>query len=50
MLFIWFLVGFAVGLAAGIAGTYMYLDNKFEKTVKDVLIDVAEQLARFADE
>lgn len=46
MLFIWFLVG----LAAGIAGTYMYLDNKFEKTVKDVLNDVAEQLAQFADE
>lgn len=50
MLFIWFLVGLAVGLAAGIAGTYMYLDNKFEKTVKDVLKDVTEQLARFADE
>lgn len=50
MLFIWFLVGLAVGLVAGIAGTYMYLDNKFEKTVKDVLNDVAEQLARFADE
>lgn len=50
MLFIWFLVGLAVGLAAGIAGTYMYLDNKFEKTVKDGLKDVAEQLARFADE
>lgn len=50
MLFIWFLAGLAVGLAAGIAGMYMYLDNKFEKTVKDVLNDVAEQLARFADE
>lgn len=50
MLFIWLLVGLAVGLAAGIVGTYMYLDNKFEKTVKDVLNDVAEQLARFADE
>ena len=50
MLFIWFLVGFAVGLAAGIAGTYVYLDNKFEETVKDVLNDVTEQLAQFADE
>ena len=50
MLFIWFLAGLAVGLAAGITGTYMYLDNKFEKTVKDVLNDVAEQLAQFADE
>lgn len=50
MLFIWFLAVFAVGLTAGIAGTYMYLDNKFEKTVKDVLNDVAEQLAQFADE
>lgn len=50
MLFIWFLVGLAVGLAAGITSTYMYLDNKFEKTVKDVLNDVAEQLAQFADE
>lgn len=50
MLIIWFLVGLAVGLPAGIAGTYMYLDNKFEKTVKDVFNDVAEQLAQFADE
>lgn len=50
MLIIWFLVGLAVGLAAGIAGTYMYLDNKFEKTVEDVLNDVTEQLAQFADE
>lgn len=50
MLFIWFLAGLVVGLTAGIAGTYMYLDNKFEKTVKDVLNDVAEQLAQFADE
>lgn len=46
MLIIWFLVG----LAVGIAGTYKYLDNKFERTVKDVLDDVAEQLAQFADE
>lgn len=50
MLFIWFLVGLVVGLTAGIAGTYMYLDNKFEKAVKEMLNDVAEQLARFADE
>lgn len=50
MLFIWFLVGLAVGLTAGIAGTYMYLDNKFEKTVKEVLGGIQEQLARFADE
>lgn len=50
MLIAWFLVGLAAGLIAGIAGTYTYLDNKFEKTVKDVLNDVAEQLAQFADE
>ena len=50
MLFAWFLVGLAAGLIAGVVGTYVYLDNKFEKTVKDVLNDVAEQLARFADE
>ena len=50
MLIAWFLVGLAAGLVAGIAGTYRYLDNKFEKTVKDVLNDVAEQLAQFADE
>lgn len=50
MLFIWFLVGLAAGLIAGVAGTYVYLDNKFENTVKDVLNDVAEQLAQFADE
>lgn len=50
MLFIWFLVGLAVGLAAGIAGTYMYLDNKFEKAVKEVLGGIQDELARFADE
>nr|DAK83300.1 MAG TPA: Bacterial virulence factor hemolysin [Caudoviricetes sp.] len=50
MLFVWMLLSVCVGLTAGIAGTYMYLDNKFEKTVKDVLNDAAEQLAQFADE
>lgn len=50
MLFIWFLVGLAVGLVAGIAGTYMYLDNKFEKAVKEMLDGIKDELARFADE
>lgn len=50
MLFIWFLVGLVVGLTAGIAGTYMYLDNKFEKAVKEMLDDIKDELARFADE
>ena len=50
MLIAWFLVGLAVGLAAGIAGTYMYLDNKFEKAVKEVLGGIQDELARFADE
>lgn len=50
MLFIWFLVVLAVGLVAGIAGTYMYLDNKFEKAVKEMLDGIKDELARFADE
>ena len=50
MLFVWMLLSVCVGAMLGAAGTYMYLDNKFEKTVKDVLNDVAEQLAQFADE
>ena len=50
MLFVWFLVGLAAGLVAGVAGTYAYLDNKFEKTVKGVLNEFAKQLSQFADE
>ncbi len=50
MLFIWFLVGLAVGLVAGVAGTYVYLDKKFQKSVEEVLNEFSERLARFADE
>nr|DAX43890.1 MAG TPA: YtxH-like protein [Caudoviricetes sp.] len=50
MLFVWMLLSVCVGAMLGAVGTYMYLDNKFEKTVKGVLNDVAEQLAQFADE
>lgn len=50
MLFIWFLAGLVVGSAAGIVGTYMYLDNKFEKAVKEMLDGIKDELARFADE
>lgn len=50
MLFVWMLLSVCVGAMLGVMGTYMYLDNKFENTVKDVLNDVAEQLSQFADE
>lgn len=50
MLLMWMLLSVCVGAMLGVVGTYMYLDNKFENTVKDVLNDVAEQLAQFADE
>ena len=50
MLFIWFLAGLVVGLTAGIAGTYVYLDNKFQKAVKEVLGGIQDELAQFADE
>lgn len=50
MLFAWFLVGLAAGLVVGVAGTYMYLDNKFQKAVKEVLNEFSERLAQFADE
>ena len=49
MLFVWMLLSVCVGAMLGVVGTYMYLDNKFENTVKDVLNDVAEQLTQFAD-
>ena len=50
MLFAWFLVGLAAGLVVGVAGTYMYLDKKFQKAVKEVLGGIQDELARFADE
>lgn len=50
MLIAWFLVGLAAGLIAGAACTYVYLDNKFQKAVKEVLDGIRDELARFADE
>ena len=50
MLFAWFLVGLAAGLVVGVAGTYMYLDKKFQKSVEEVLNEFSEQLAQFTDE
>lgn len=50
MLIAWFLVGLTAGLVAGAACTYTYLDNKFQKAVKEVLNEFSERLARFADE
>lgn len=50
MLIAWFLVGLATGLVVGVAGTYMYLDKKFQKSVEEVLNEFSEQLAQFADE
>lgn len=50
MLIAWFLVGLAAGLIAGVVGTYVYLDNKFQKSVEEVLNEFSERIAQFADE
>lgn len=43
-------IGLIVGLIAGVVVTYVYLDNKFQKSVEGVLNEFDEQLAQFADE
>lgn len=45
-----FSIGLIVGLIAGAVGTYVYLDNKFQKAVEGVLNDFTERLSQFADE
>ena len=45
-----FAIGLIVGLIVGVAVTYVYLDNKFQKSVEEVLNEFDEQLAQFADE
>lgn len=50
MLFAWFLVGLATGLVAGVAGTYVYLDKKFQKSVEGVINEFTVRLSQFADE
>ena len=45
-----FAIGITVGLIVGTIGTYVYLDNKFQKAVEGVLDDFAERLAQLADE
>ena len=45
-----FAIGLIVGLIAGVAAMYVYLDHKFQKSVKEVLNEFDEQLAQFADE
>lgn len=45
-----FAIGLIVGLIAGAASTYVYLDRKFQKAIEGVLNDFAERLAQLADE
>lgn len=45
-----FAIGLIVGLIAGVMVTYVYLDNKFQKSVEEVLNEFDERLAQFADE
>lgn len=50
MFFMWMLFSACIGIVIGVTGTYVYLDKKFEKAVKEVLDGIREQLARFVDE
>ena len=50
MFFMWMLFSACIGIVIGVAGTYVYLDNKFQKAVKEVLDGIQDELARFANE
>ena len=43
-------IGLIVGLIVGVAGAYLYLDHKFQKSVEEVLNELDERLAQLADE
>lgn len=45
-----FAIGLIIGLVAGVAATYVYLDRKFQKSVEEVLNEFDERLAQLADE
>lgn len=45
-----FAIGLIVGLIAGVAATYVYLDNKFQKSIEGVLNELDERLSELADE
>ena len=42
--------GLIVGLIVGVVVTYVYLDNKFQKSVEEVLNEFDERLTQLADE
>lgn len=50
MFFMWMLFSTCIGIVIGVTGTYVYLDNKFQKSVEEVLIEFSKRLAQFADE
>ncbi len=50
MFFMWMLFSACIGIVIGVTSTYVYLDKKFEKSVKEVLDGISDQLAQFADE
>ena len=50
MFFMWMLFSACIGVVIGVTGAYVYLDNKFQKAVKEVLDGIQDELARFADE
>lgn len=45
-----FLVGVAVGLVVGMAGMYVYLDHKFQKTIEGVIREFNERISDAFDE
>lgn len=45
-----FLIGVFVGLIVGIAGTYAYLDHKFQKTIEGFIHEFNERISDAFDE
>lgn len=45
-----FLTGVLVGVIVGIAGTYTYLDHKFQKTIEGVIHEFNERISDAFDE
>lgn len=45
-----FAIGLIVGLVVGMAGMYMYLDHKFQKTIEGVIREFNERISDAFDE
>lgn len=45
-----FLIGVFVGLIVGVAGTYAYLDYKFQRSIEGVIREFNERISDALDE